>query len=75
MPKTCFCCLRREMALCLCRDGTCRRCLKCEQHCSCSLKPLVPTGTPMIRLCTGGVIPAHSLPVDVPESRPRRKAA
>ncbi len=76
MPKTCYCCTRRSMPICLCRDGTCRRCLKCEQHCSCSLKPLGPEPEPaVVRLCTGGTAPAGLVAPDAEELSPRRNAA
>lgn len=75
MSKTCYCCLRRAISMCLCRDGTCRRCLKCEQHCSCPLKPVEPAPEPaVIRLCTGGTIPAGVIAPDADET-PRRRAA
>ncbi len=34
----CFCCLRRGAELCTCVFSTCRGCLFCLTHCSCSLK-------------------------------------
>ncbi|QJW94357.1 hypothetical protein [Frigoriglobus tundricola] len=39
---TCYCCRRMSRNVCLGRGDTCRRCLRCANHCEGSQKPKGP---------------------------------
>jgi hypothetical protein len=44
MPR--YCCLREESpGFCVCRPGTCRRCLRCPIRCWGAGKAITPVGT------------------------------